>query len=308
MTEVEGYGLLVNIVVPMISAAGAAWVSFRVAKNQIDGDRLLFLSQLASDTQAERDRENIKNNNKLTNFSWLLNNIIKYASKQGDDYLKVAKDVEANKLGQHMLISRASSDIIRILAISQEEVFFALIAKVKDTTENRERIGKIYSKLDYVKGIIDDVKFQFEGYHITVHGIITDYRQHIENVRETLSDTMEKIRKGNTLLFQADPLWIFLNDTLGNYNQNMPKGAGIDWHHPNFLRPTQEYLAKNFLRDERVQKILLEGRRASILAGRIIHDAESIVSTLKSYSTALTEVLKELEKERDFIDALLATT
>jgi len=88
----------------------------------------------------------------------------------------------------------------------------------------------------------------------------------------------------------------------------MPKGAGIDWHHPNFLRPTQEYLAKNFLRDERVQKILLEGRRASILAGRIIHDAESIVSTLKSYSTALTEVLKELEKERDFIDALLATT
>jgi len=43
MTEVEGYGLLVNIVVPMISAAGAAWVSFRVAKNQIDGDRLLEL-------------------------------------------------------------------------------------------------------------------------------------------------------------------------------------------------------------------------------------------------------------------------
>jgi uncharacterized protein YbgA (DUF1722 family) len=307
MTEAERYGLLINILVPIVSAVGAAWVSFRVAKNQIDGDRMIFLSQIASDAQAERDKENIKNNNKLTNFSWLLDKIVKYASKQSEDYLKVAKGVEANKLGQHMLISRASSDIVRILSINQEEIFLALIAKAKDTAEDRERIGKIYSKLDYIKGIIDDAKFQFEGYHVTVHGILSDYRQHIENVREAISDTMEKIRKGNMPLFAADPLWIFLNDALGNYSQNMPKGAGIDWHHPNFLRPVQEHLARNFLRDERTQKIMFEGRRASILAGRIIHDAESIVETLQAYSKALDEVLKELAKERDFINALLVS-
>ncbi|QKG51687.1 hypothetical protein [Hymenobacter sp. BRD67] len=308
MTEAEKYGLLVNMIVPIVSAIGAAYVSFRVAKNQIDGDRSLFLAQLESDSQAERDRENIKNINKLNNFVWLLNNIVKYATKQNEDYLKVIEGINKNKLGQNVFISRASSDIARILQVNQEEVFLALIAKARDTQDNRDRVSKLFSKLDYVKAIIDDVKSKFEGYNLTIHSITTDYRQHIENVRESISDAAEGIRQKNPALFQADDLFVFLNKTLVDYSQNMPKSAGIEWHHPNFLRPVQEYLATNFLRDSRIQNVLVEGRRASILAGRIIHEAESIISVLTQYNVALGTVLKELKTECEFVESVLMTT
>lgn len=158
MSEAEKYGLLINALVPIASAIGAAYVSFRVAKTQIDGDRLLFLTQLESDSQGERDRDNIKNKNKLNNFVWLSNNIIRYATKQNDDYLKVVKGIAENKLGQNVFISLASSDIARILQINPEEVLLAFIAKARDTQENRDRVSKVFSKLDYVKAIIDDVK------------------------------------------------------------------------------------------------------------------------------------------------------
>jgi len=307
MTEAEKYGLLVNIIVPVASAIGAAYVSFRVAKSQIDGDRLLFLTQLESDSQAERDREIIKDKNKLNNFVWLLNNIIKYATKQNEDYLKVVKGIEDNKLGQNVFISLASSDIARILQVNPEEVFLALIAKARDTQENRDRVSKLFSKLDYVKAIIDDVKFKFEGYNLTIHNITTDYRQHLENVRESVADAAESIRQKHPL-FQAEPLFMFLNKTLVDYSQQMPRSAGIEWHHPNFLRPLQEHLAEHFLRDSRIQSVLVEGRRASILAGRIIHEAESIISILTQYNTALSKVLKELKAECEFIEAVLMTT
>jgi hypothetical protein len=308
MTDAEFFGLIVNIVVPTAAAIVAAVVSVIVAKSQINGDRQIFLAQIESNAQVERDREDAKNINKLTNFAWLIGNIVKYGRKQNEDYVKVVEEINANKLGQHPLISRASSDIARILQINQEDIFFALIAKAMDTPENRVRVGRVFSKIDYTQAIIDGVKFQFEGYHITIHQIISDYRQHLENIRESISDILYDSRKNNPTSFSKDPLFIYLNDVLGRYNLDMPSGAGVDWHHHKFLRPTLEYLVKHFLYDDRVQKILTESRRASILAGRIIHESNSISGLLKQYSDAFGKVLEELNTEGQFIEAVLATT
>jgi|GEM_PF-6068513 len=308
MTEAEKYSLLINIIVPIASAAGAAWVSFRVVKSQIESDHLLFQEQIRIENATKLEIENLDNINKLTNFSWLLDNIIKFATKQNEDYLTVANNIQKDKLGQHPLISRASTDLARILAIKQDDIFLALIAKAKDTQENRTRIGKIYSKLDYVNGIINDIKFKFEGYHITIHSIISDYREHLERVREAVSDTMYDIRMAMPQSFPNDPLFVYLNTTLGNYSQNMPHDAGVEWHHLNFLRPIQEHLAQNFLYDKRAQSTLREGRRASILANRITFESQSNIDMLRNYNKALKKVLDDLKVEWQFVEAVLATT
>ena len=73
----------------------------------------------------------IKDKNKLKNFVWLVNNIIKYASKQNEDYLRVIEGIENNKLGQNVFISLASSDIARILQVNPKKVFLRLLQKLE---------------------------------------------------------------------------------------------------------------------------------------------------------------------------------
>jgi len=203
----------------------------------------------------------------------------------------------ANKLAFHKLVSQGTYDLKRLLELNQEDVFQAYTKLAGLNAKNRNFIRKLYSEIDFFDGVTKEINRLFQSMHLEVHSMKLQYQNYLEDIREETASILDTIGTELSAAKVTDPLYKFLNKALLDYNQAMPEDADIDWHHYNFLRPLQEQLVHQFIDKPEIQPILIKGRRASILIGRIKFSTENMASNLLMYSTKIDSVIDKSEQD-----------
>jgi len=298
-----------DFIVPLAGTVTGAWATFAVFKRQLEESRRSHEETLARSIREDTERQDQLAEKNLTHFVWLLEEVVKYATKQNADYLITSSAVEKNPLSQHSFTVRASEVLSRILTLKQDDIFFSLIRKALDTAQNRSRIAVVYNKLDYISSTIDEVRLSYKYHLKTYNNIVAEYREIIENIRDLISEVNTQSRKAKT--FENDELARFLSSAQNHYLtslSNIPEASGVEWHQENYLEPLMQYLIDNFIDDERAYQILTTARRANILVGRVKHSSADAVHIFNRSNAALATALNELQVEVDYIKAVLLTT
>lgn len=285
--------LLATILSAFIGALGA----YMVAERTIKSDREDYQQQLADNKSTEEQQESQRKKEKLLYFVWLLEQIFNTINEQNKNYKGLYKQMKANELAFHKLISQGSYDHKRLVELNQEEIFQAYVKVVGLTDENRNFIRELYSKIDFLDGVTKEVFRLFQSMHLEVHAMKIQYQNYLEEIREEVAGVADNINSELGAARVTDPLWKFLNKALVDYNKTMPEDADVDWHHPNFLRPLQETLVKEFINKVEVKPIVIKGRRASVLASRIKFSTSNMADTISAYMTKIDKVLAKLEED-----------
>lgn len=292
----------VNLLIAIIGAVVGGLIALKAVRMQINNDRDLQEKELSNQAKKDEESKLESANDKLNYFAWLVNNIEKVATKQNEEYKTLADKISANQLGFHKLVTRATTDLQRLQTLDQEDIFHAFLVRRGRTEENIERFQKMYSRLDFIDGVLKEVPRLYLAMQVEVHTMTLEYRQYIEEIREGIVNICEDIRIKRPVVYVTDPLWKLLNKRLVEYENDMPEDGGIDWHHVNFLRPLQEELVRAFLDSKEVTPLLTAGRRASVVAGRIKFSTDSMAKDIEYYYKKLNETLEELRK--DYTDLL----
>lgn len=294
-----------SFLVPLAGSAFGAWATFEVFSRQLAVNHQNQVAELARAFQEENQKQNNQAAARLSNFVWLLEDILKFASAQNNDYLEVAKQIDSEPLTLHRLTTRASGTISRILTLKQDDIFASFIRKALDTEDNRIHVAKVYNKVDYIKTSTKSNKLKYKEHIKASLSIAADYRQHIENIREIFLEALNAKKQLD------DDFASFAHHTLKFYRLSFEEAAaplGIDWHQDEFLTPLLADLSKNFKDDPRTQTIGMQASRASKLVGRIRHSSEATSKDLKEANKLLSKALEELKIEIDYVKAVLMTT
>jgi hypothetical protein len=293
-----------SLVVPLVGSAAGAWATIAVFRGQLAASHQNQIDELKRTIDEESTKRNSQATAKLSNFVWLLNDALRFATKQNADYLEVASKIDEAPLETHRLTTRASGTISRILSLKQEDIFASFIQKALDTEDNKVHVARTYNRLDYIKRSIKSNKLKYQE-HIKTHlSLMADYRQHIESIREILLESLNAIEG-------ADDFSSFANHALHFYRtsfEESKESLGLDWHQEEFLAPLISDLGKNFENDPRTKAIGIQASRASKLVGRVRFSSESTSKDLKEANKTLGEVLIELKTEIDYVNAVLQTT
>ncbi len=220
---------LKDFLVPLVGSAAGVWATLAVFKRQLEENRRSHEQELIRTLKEENDNQNNQATAKLSNFVWLLEDVMKFATTQNYDYLIAAKETEENLLMPHRLSIRASTTIDRIFTLKQEDIFYSFIRKALDTEENRIHVAKTYNKLDYIKKSIKSNRLKYKEHIETYHKIVTDYRQHIENIREIFIEVTGESRLSNN--FPNDEFAQFISSAHKFYLsslESLPEASDID--------------------------------------------------------------------------------
>lgn len=294
-----------SFLVPLAGSAFGAWATFKVFSRQLAVNHKNQLTELARTFQEENQKQDNQAAARLSNFVWLLEDILKFAGAQNNDYLEVAKRIDDAPLTLHRLTTRASGTISRILTLKQDDIFASFIRKALDTENNRIHVAKAYNKVDYIKTSTKSNKLKYKEHIKTSLSIAVEYRQHIENIREVFLEALNAEEPSD------NDFTSFAHHTLNFYRLSFEEAAaplGIDWHQDEFLVPVIADLGKNFKDDSRTRIIEMQASRASKLVGRIRHSSETTSKEFKEANQLICKALEELKTEIDYVKAVLMTT
>jgi hypothetical protein len=294
-----------SLIVPLVGSAAGAWATIEVFRRQLAANHQGQVDELKRTISEDLERRNNQATAKLSNFVWLLNDALKFATKQNEDYLEVASKIDEAPLETHRLTTRASGTISRILSLKQEDIFASFIQKVLDTEDNKIHVARIYNKLDYIKRSAKSNKLKYQEHIETHHSLMVDYRQHIENIREIFLESLNNPEDTD------NEFGSFANNALHFYRTSFgesKKSLGLDWHQEEFLTPLIADLGKNFEHDPRTKAIGIQVSRASRLVGRVRFSSEATSRDLKEAHKLLGESLIALKTEIDYVHAVLQTT
>jgi hypothetical protein len=303
------WDIIKSFIVPLSGSAFGAWATFEVFKRQLAANHRNQIAELTRTINEENDKQNSRAAARLSNFAWLLDDILKYATAQNEDYLKTANDISDNLMLPHRLTIRASDTISRILTLKQEDIFASFILKALDTEDNRIHIAKIYNKLDYIKKSIRSNRLKYKEHIDTYHSIGIEYRQYIENIRELFVDIVTESKRSGK--YADDGFANLISKMQGFYLtslQTLPEASNLDWHHQEFLRPMMEEFVDDYMDEPRAKPILTQGSRANKLAGRLKFSSQTTALDLKEAHKDLGNALKELNTEIKYVKAVLITT
>jgi len=294
-----------SFLVPLAGSAFGVWATFEIFSRQLAVNHQNQLAELARTFQEENQKQDNQAAARLSNFVWLLEDIMKFASTQNNDYLEVAKKIDDAPLTLHRLTTRASGTISRILTLKQDDIFASFIRKALDTENNRIHVAKAYNKVDYIKISTKSNKLKYNEHIKTSLSIAAEYRQHIENIREVFLEALNAKEQSD------NDFTSFAQHTLSFYRLSFEEAAaplGIDWHQDEFLAPVLTDLGRNFKNDPRTQIIGMQASRASKLVGRIRYSSETTSKDLKEANELLSKALEELKIEIDYVKSVLMTT
>ena len=284
----------------------ALWATFFIFNRQLEEGGKANLDAIQRTFQEEKQRQDLFAEKNLIHFVWLLEDVVKFATKQTGDYLVTAAAIIEAPMLQHPFVIRASGILSRILAIKQDDIFFSLIHKALDTPDNRRHIALIYNKLDFIASSIKDAKLDYYSHLKTYNKIGGQYREIIEEIRDLISAVIYKAEI--EAIPTTDTLYDFFKSVQKYYVvtlETFPDASKLAWHQSKYLTPLMNDMLDNHRGDERTYPILTKGRRANVLVGRIKHSSQDAADSLHQSNSSITKTLSELKKEIDFIKAVL---
>lgn len=259
--------LLINAFGAFIGILGALWLYYAQVRRQ------------------QRD--------KLKYVATLLESIIPFAKEQSVFCKTLSDSLQAEPSKFHLLKIQANSDLKRLSdKLDQESFFHAYLAKYKRTENTYQSFRTIYSRVDFVDQIIDQLKDYLEKEYIS----ITDKKKSYANY---LEDSVEKVAlmTVNPKFQQEQPLLNFLNQILVSYHTNKVDDEDLDYPLNSFIIPTRDFLANNYPTTPECNDIVVLLKRAINKHYTFILQAKTLGQELKEFEKHLKEQSELLSKD-----------
>jgi hypothetical protein len=227
---------------------------------------------------------------KLKYVATLLESVIPFAKEQSEFCKTLSDSLQSEPSKFHLLKIQANSDLKRLAdKLDQESFFHAYLAKYKRSENTYQSFRTIYSRVDFVDQVIDQLKDYLEKEYISITDKKKSYASYLE-------DSVEKVAlmTVNPKFQQEKPLLDFLNKILVSYHTNRIDDEDLDYPMDSFIIPTRDFLATNYSTTPECNEII-------VLLKRAINKHYSFILQAKTLGQELKEFEQHLKQQSELL-------
>lgn len=242
---------------------------------------------------------------KLKYVQTLIDSCIPYARAQAKNCETLASLLIEEPTKLHLLPFQANYDLKRLAdKLDQEAFYHAFLAQYKRTAKTYQAFSNIYSHVDFIDHLIDQLKDFLEKENLSIVEKKKDYVAQFNDAEEkAVLLTVNPTYQNNRQLID------FLNHHIVSYHNTPHDDTDLAYPYTTFIEPVLRFLATNFPTNSDCNAIVVPLKRAVVKYHAVIRQSQELAQELKSYQEQLKdhacklEVLTQRMRE-DFADGM----
>lgn len=223
----------------------------------------------------------------------LIESVIAHSKTQASNCKDLAAELRKRPTDYHMLSFEANHDLKRLAdKLNQENFYHSYLGEYKRKPESYSTFKKIYSEIDFLDQIIDQLKsyIEKEFYYIV-------------EMKKKFVDFLEEGEAKSALLtvhpnyINQEQIVVFLNSALMKFRQNMQDPNDVDYPLKEFITPVKNFLAKYHFTKPECNDIVSLLKKAETRHMIVVSKSEALANELENYyHKKLMEHANKLEK------------
>lgn len=237
----------------------------------------------------------------------LIESVVAHSKTQASNCKDLAAALRRRPTDYHMLSFEANHDLKRLAnKLNQENFYHSYLSKYKRKPESYSSFKKIYSEIDFIDQIIDQLKSYIEKefyYIVEMKKKFVEFLEEGEAKSALLTVHPDYITKQQQVV-------VYLNSALINFRQNMKDPNDIDYPLQGFVTPVKDFLATYHFTKPECNDIVSLFKKAETRHMIVVAKSEALAKELDDYyHKKLTEHANQLEEvtsnlKKDFVKTI----
>lgn len=210
----------------------------------------------------------------------LIESVIAHSKTQASNCKGLAEQLRQRPTDYHMLSFEANHDLKRLAdKLNQENFYHSYLSKYKRKPESYSSFKKIYSEIDFIDQIIDQLKSYIEKEFF-----------YIVEMKKKFVDFLEEGEAKSALLTvhpnyiaNQQQVVVFVNSALMKFRQNLQDPNDIDYPLKEFVTPVKEFLGTYHYTKPECNDIVSLLKKAETRHMIVVAKSEALAKELESY-------------------------